>query len=201
MNDKITWRINRPLLLVSIAFLFIGCGGGGGGGLTDGGMGTVAQAVAAKIVAPSGNTQIAQGDAVEFRGSATGGTPPYRYLWSFSGAAPSSTAQNPGSMTFNTTGTYAVVFQATDATGITSTASDSITVTGMASGTNTTPTASITSPPGNVTITAGQSVEFKGSVAGGDLPISYLWTFGDGAADSDSWSRGRLSSQPLERTR
>ena len=98
MNDQITWRINRPLLLVSIAFLFVGCGGGGGGGVTDSGTGTGVQAVTATIVAPSGNTQIAQGDAVDFRGSATGGTPPYRYLWSFSGAAPSCTDQNPGSM-------------------------------------------------------------------------------------------------------
>ena len=124
MNHEGTLRIVGRLLFVATVLLFAACGGGGGGATDSGAAGV--QAVAAKIVAPAANTQVTQGDWVDFRGSCVGGVPPYRYLWSyFGGAAASSTAQNPGSVTFNTPGTYAVVFQASDTTGIASTTSDS----------------------------------------------------------------------------
>jgi hypothetical protein len=184
MNDKGTSWIRRPLLFVSILFLLAGCGGGGGGGAVNTGSGGGVQGFTATIVSPSGNVQINQGDAVEFSGNASGGTAPYKYLWSFSGAAPSSTAQNPGSVTFNAIGTFTVVFQVTDATGVANAVSASVTVTVIPTGVNTTPQASITSPSTNVTITAGQSVSFAGSAAGGESPITYLWTFGGAAADS-----------------
>ncbi len=191
MNNTRTSWLQCLLLHASIVLLFTGCGGGGGGGGTDSGTPGTVQPLTATIIAPSGNVQITQGDAVVFQGNATGGTTPYQYMWSFSGAAPNSTAQNPGSVTFNTVGTFPIILQATDATGATSTAGITVTVT--SSGTNTIPTASIVTPSANVTITVGQSVTFSGLVAGGDAPIAYLWTFGGGAANSTLLEPGSVA--------
>jgi PKD repeat protein len=49
---------------------------------------------------------------VNFSGSATGGTPPYSYRWTF-GDGGSSTAQNP-SYVYSSAGTYTATFSATD---------------------------------------------------------------------------------------
>ncbi|MCE5275458.1 MAG: PKD domain-containing protein, partial [Deltaproteobacteria bacterium] len=45
-------------------------------------------------------------------------------------------------------------------------------------------TASITSPSGNVTILAGQSLDFESTVYNGDSPYTYQWDFGGGATGS-----------------
>ncbi len=44
-----------------------------------------------------------------------------------------------------------------------------------------TPVVSIISPSENATILAGQSVDFQGSVTGGDAPFTYSWNFNGGA--------------------
>ena len=146
------------------------------------------QPLVVAISSPTGNVTINTGQSVNFQGSITGGTAPYTYQWTINGGSPiSSSAQNPGNVTFNTVGTYTINFQASDSSNQTSGASVVVTV-------NSPPTpalvASITSPSGTVTINPHQSVNFQGSVSGGLAPFTYLWTFG-GAAPKFISSKSR----------
>ncbi len=76
-------------------------------------------------------------------------------------------------------GTWTASVTVTDDAGATSTTSQLVTVSG-----NQPPNGVIDTPPGNVTILAGQSVSFSGtgSDPDGHLPLTYGWTFGGGAA-------------------
>ena len=67
---------------------------------------------------------------VQFTGTASGGTPPYAYAWTFGDNSVPSSAPNP-THTYTQPGTYSVTLQVTDSTGATSTDSHlSIAVTG-----------------------------------------------------------------------
>jgi PKD repeat protein len=63
---------------------------------------------------------------------------------------------------------------------------------GTSQGESLSPTASITSPGGNVTITAGQSLHFQGTAIGGKAPLTYLWHFGGAIPDSTSLNPGSV---------
>lgn len=80
------------------------------------------------IASPSSEQTITAGDSVDFECSVTNGTSPYTYQWDFGGGALNSTAQNPGSITFNATGTYKVTLTGTDGSGARSQASVVVTV-------------------------------------------------------------------------
>ncbi len=71
---------------------------------------------------------------VQFTGSASGGTAPYTYLWTFGVGSASSTQAN-ASYTYTADGSYVVILQVTDATGASSQATLNIVV---GSGTSTT---------------------------------------------------------------
>ena len=149
------------------------------------------QPLVVAISSPTGNVTINTGQSVNFQGSITGGTAPYTYQWTINGGSPiSSSAQNPGNVTFNTVGTYTINFQASDSSNQTSGASVVVTV-------NSPPTpalvASITSPSGTVTINPHQSVNFQGSVSGGLAPFTYLWTFGGAAPNSSVQNPGNVT--------
>src|SRR4029079_15238638 len=80
------------------------------------------QAPDGTITAPSGNVVITAGQSVSFAGSGTDpdNNVPLTSLWSFgagSGLA-NSTSQNPGSLTFNSPGTFTVTFTVSDALGL-----------------------------------------------------------------------------------
>ena len=72
------------------------------------------------IDSPAANVTIAAGQAVNFTGS--GSDPdnhlPLTYAWGFGGAAPGVAIEDPGTVIFNTPGTYSVAFTATDALGL-----------------------------------------------------------------------------------
>ena len=55
------------------------------------------------------------------------------------------------------------------------------------------PTATITSPASNTTITAGGSVNFQGSVTSGNSPFTYSWNFGGGASNVNSEDPGSVT--------
>jgi PKD repeat protein len=131
------------------------------------------------ITSPSADTTITAGESVNFQSEVDFGTSPYTYEWDFDGAATNSTAQNPGSITFNTEGTYTVNVTVTDSDG--DTAQDSVLVTVLSSSGI---TASIVFPTGNITISAGDSVDFRGSASNGTAPFTYQWDFGGGATNS-----------------
>lgn len=116
----------------------------------------------------SGNAPL----TVAFKGSASGGQPPYAYSWAFGDGAVSA-EQNP-SHTYATAGTYAAV----------------LTVKDSAQGTAVSGTLSIrVNPPGVLTADARAdkttgplplTVAFTGTASGGIPPYTYAWTFGDG---------------------
>jgi PKD repeat protein len=99
--------------------------------------------------------------AVNFTGSASGGTSPYSYRWSF-GDSSSSTTQNP-SHTYSSSGSYTATLTVTDSTSATDTATVNINVT-----TSVPLSANIAASP-----TSGQApltVNFTGSASGGASP-------------------------------
>jgi len=55
------------------------------------------------------------------------------------------------------------------------------------------PTATITLPAGDTSITAGGSVNFQGSVTSGNSPITYSWNFGGGASNVNSEDPGSVT--------
>lgn len=114
---------------------------------------------------------------VDFSGSASGGTEPYRYRWTF-GDGRSSTAQNP-SHTYDQSGTFTARLTVTDGQSQTDTASVTITVNQVDPAVL---RASMTAAPtsGEVPLT----VNFAGSAAGGTTPYTYRWTFGDGQSST-----------------
>jgi PKD repeat protein len=113
---------------------------------------------------------------VSFTGSATGGTSPYSYRWTF-GDGGSSTTQSPAH-TYSSAGSYTATLTVTDSKNATSNKSLIINVTTSPSRL----TAIASADP-----TSGLTpliVNFTGSGAGGSPPYSYKWNFGDGSSSS-----------------
>ena len=101
------------------------------------------------------------------------------YLWTITGSQPAMTSESSQAQ-FNTTflsaGTYEARLTVTDSMGLTSTATQTITVTEPP---NQAPVASFSIDPS--TVTAGQNVSVDGSASSDDIGIStYRWDFGDG---------------------
>ncbi|MDH5258208.1 MAG: PKD domain-containing protein [Gammaproteobacteria bacterium] len=77
-----------------------------------------ADAPLGEILSPGGPMTITVGDSLEFIGE--GDSPlnsPLSYLWTFGGAAPDSTAAEPGVVLFETEGVFIVTLTVTDETG------------------------------------------------------------------------------------
>lgn len=108
---------------------------------------------------------------VAFTGTATGGQPPYTYLWQF-GDGLSSTAQNP-SHTFTTAGIFPIIFTSTDSAGHTGTLGFHVTVT---------PPLTLTAAAAPASGVAPLTVGFAASPSGGTPPYTYDWNYGDGSA-------------------
>ncbi|QTD51163.1 PKD domain-containing protein [Sulfidibacter corallicola] len=144
------------------------------------------QAPNGTIAAPSGNRTITAGQSVSFSGSASDpdGNTPLTFLWNFDGGATNSTVEDPGSVTFNTPGTFTVSFTVTDSLGLADPSPDTVTITVQAPA-NQAPNGTIDAPSGNRTITAGQSVSFSASASDpdGNTPLTYLWNFDGGASN------------------
>ena len=161
------------------------------------------------IVTPANDMTINVGGTVDFMGSVSSNisNTGLRYRWNFDGAATSSTAQNPGNVTFNKVGVYRVSLTVADNTGATdaSPAIRTITVraganngfpgSGNGTGNNTfAPNGIINSPTSAVTnIQVGGSVNFSASgTSSNNLPLSYRWTFGNGMLDQFVQSPGQV---------
>src|SRR5207245_2453317 len=112
--------------------------------------------------------------AVSFTASASGGTTPYSFSWSFGDGtakvAGGATNPNTQSHTYATKGTFTVKVNVTDANAKLATASSTITISG-------TPLAlTFTSPPTSGTV--GTSVSFTASASGDTAPYTFSWNFG-----------------------
>ena len=110
------------------------------------------------ITAPTGNVTITAGGSVSFSGS---GTNAAKYSWVFpSGSPATSIAQNPGSITFNTPGTYAASLTVIDTSGNSDPSPPTCTITVLPAS----PDFNITVTPSSGTVTPGQSTTFTVSV-------------------------------------
>src|SRR5206468_1633992 len=88
---------------------------------------------------------------------------------------------------------YTVTFIVTDALGAADPTPDTRTIT--VTGGNQAPNGVINTPATNVTITAGQSVSFTGTGTDPDnnLPLTFAWNFGGGAANSALQNPGAVT--------
>jgi uncharacterized repeat protein (TIGR01451 family) len=161
------------------------------------------QAPSCTISSPTANQTITSGQSVSFAGTGSDpdGNTPLTYSWTFPAGTPgSSTAQNPGNVTFANSGTTpvtgTVTFTVTDSRGLrcANPATRTITVN-PAPVANQAPSCTITSPTANQTITAGQSVSFAGAGSDPDnnTPLTYSWDFGGGAANSTAQNPGAVA--------
>src|SRR2546422_2026629 len=120
------------------------------------------------------------GQTVSFSGSASGGTSPYSYSWSFGDGS----TRTGSSVThaYASTGSFTVVLTVRD-TGSpqqTTTSQQSITVSGAPPPL----TASFAYSPSSTQ--AGQPVTFTASASGGTSPFTFSWSFGDGSTGTGS---------------
>ena len=142
----------------------------------------------ATISSPAANVTIAAGGTVNFQGSGTDpdNNTPLTYRWVFTGGTPaSSTAQNPGAVTYATAGTFTASFTVVDSLGL---ASATVTRTVTVAAASQSPTASIDAPTINVSVLPGGAVTFRGSGVSptNRLPLTYLWTFAGGTPSSST---------------
>lgn len=109
--------------------------------------------------------------AVSFTGSASGGTSPYTYKWTF-GDGGNSASQNP-SHTYSVAGSYTATLSVTDSASAAASSTVNINVTAMAA-----LSANLVASP--TSGAAPLAVTFTGTAAGGKSPYTYSWAFGDG---------------------
>jgi PKD repeat protein len=121
----------------------------------------------------------AVGTLVTFTATVGGGSPAITYTWDF-GDGSTGTGVNP-EHTFASSGTYSVTLTVSNCDGAnTASISHDVTVSDVC--------VPVTGPDftwAPLTPTAGDSVTFTSSVAGGSLPIAYNWDFGDGSTGTD----------------
>jgi PKD repeat protein len=116
--------------------------------------------------------------AVNFTGSATGGTGPYTYSWNF-GDGSTSTSQSP-SHTYSTSGNYTATLTVTDSASPANTATSQVAVNVSAVGNPLAASAAGNPTSGQIPLT----VNFTGTATGGTPAYTYSWNFGDGSATS-----------------
>jgi PKD repeat protein len=117
------------------------------------------------------------GQTVTFAASASGGTSPYTFTWSFGDGSIGTGSTT--THTYSTTGTFSVTLTVKDSgpSQQAATSQQSIRVMIPLS-------TSFTFTPSSPD--AGQSVSFTGSASGGTSPYGYSWNFGDGGTGSGS---------------
>ena len=144
----------------------------------------------ANIDSPIGPQTIFVGDSIFFAGSGfdPAATGPLNYLWNFEGAAPNSTVQNPGLISFNQAGVFSVTLTVFDLQGNRNVDPVSIVITVLdaTGGTNIPPSGEIISPAADLIISSGSGIFMQGSGIDedGNMPLTYFWDFAGAAANS-----------------
>jgi len=154
------------------------------------------------ISLPSSNMTIGEGDSLVFTGLGIDldGDTQLSYLWDFNGGAANSTLQNPGSVTFLTSGVYQVSLTAIDSRGFADPTPAVVQVTVRITNTvpvNNAPITSILSPAGDMTISEGEFVFFRGTATDveGNTPLRYLWNFDGAMPNSSAQNPGNMFFQ------
>lgn len=118
------------------------------------------------------SNNICQGDCITITNTSTGTSGSELYGWQFNGGTPAnSTSQNPGSVCYNTAGSYWITLVITDASF------NFLDSTGMAVSVNTcsVPVASFT--PSQTTICENGCVDFTDNSVGTTGTVTYNWSF------------------------
>ncbi len=135
----------------------------------------------AAISSPETDVTLVAGGSVDFAATVSGGNAPFVHAWNFNDSRMAGyIEEDPGTVLFSQVGVYTVTYTVTDADGDTSHATRTVTVVEP----DTNPTAAISSPVANTTITQGGSVNFAASVSGGNAPYSHRWNFGSSTLSS-----------------
>src|SRR3989449_6015168 len=128
------------------------------------------------------------GQQVTFTASASGGTTPYSFSWSFGDGSTGS--GRSVTHTYSSAGSFTVILIVKDSALPQQTATSQQTV-------------SVTSPPPPLTASftfspsspqAGQQVAFTASTSGGTTPYVYSWSFGDGSSGTGASAAHTYSS-------
>jgi PKD repeat protein len=128
-----------------------------------------APSASATATPTSGSTPL----TVNFSGSASGGVPPYTFVWSFGDGARTvgATVQH----VYVQPGTYDARLDAYDANGVAGAANLTISA-------HLPPALGVAITPANATGPAPFTVHFSAAASGGSAPYTYLWIFGDGGS-------------------
>ncbi len=119
----------------------------------------------------SSDSPVVLGQPVNFT-NLTAGTPPISYIWNFGDGSGTSTEDNPA-YTYSSSGTYTVSLYAENLFG-TDTVTHTVTIEPVVISAD----FSSDSP-----VELGEPVHFT-NLSGGNVPLSYLWDFGDGSGTS-----------------
>ncbi len=147
-----------------------------------------------QILEPAGPVTIQKGQSVMFRGHATDANDStFTYAWNFDDGAPNVNVQDPGLVRFDIIGSFIVQFIVTDSHGLSDPTPAEVEIT-VTPPPNVAPSGDIVSPAADVSIVAGQSVNFQGTGADPDnnLPLTYAWDFGGASPGSGLQNPGPI---------
>ena len=151
------------------------------------------------IINPADDISINVGDTLAFEGNVVdvSGNNTLEYLWTFGGATTEDTNLIPAPVTFTMPGIYEITFSAWDTTtmlGSLQPASILVTVNDSMPVNPAAPIAEIINPGQDLTIAAGDSVNFEGNAidTSGNGMLIYIWSFGGAAPDSNILSPGTV---------
>ncbi len=133
------------------------------------------------IQSPSGHGILIQGQSFNLQGSVIGGTPPYSSVWDFGDGGNLFQGEDPGDMSFNTPGTYTVLFSTADASGETARDFRLITVIEPSSygpiPSRDEPVVVFIRTPGGLSVPAGGSLHLPAEILKGNPPFRYSWGY------------------------
>ncbi len=150
------------------------------------------------IITPAGGDTITAGDSVDFEGIGTDpdGDTLLQYNWSFGDPSiADATSAAPGLVTFNNEGVFTVTLTVTDSGKLSDSTPATVQIT-VKEKPNQAPNGVIDTPNSDITITEGDSVNFKGTGTDPDknTPLGYSWSFGDPSiSDSTSAAPGLIT--------
>jgi phospholipase C len=130
----------------------------------------------AGLVASASASPPSANGTVGFRSTVAGGVAPYQYAWSFGDSADGTSTLADPTYQYLAPGAYFATVQVTDADDVTSSASVSV-------NTNAGPLA-VTIAANTTQGAASLAVAFNATVPNGTGPCTYVWSFGDGSANS-----------------
>jgi hypothetical protein len=141
------------------------------------------------IDTPSGDVSIFAGEAVNYAGTITDTDGNLDSIsWSFPGGTPDGSADpSPGDVTYSNTGVFITTLDATDTDGAACVQQTRTITVEAPPPVNTPPVCSIDTPSGDVSIFAGETVNYAATITDADGNLdSISWSFPGGTPDSSA---------------